>query len=163
VIARRFVLFSVLCLFLLSLTACSAGVKSASASFKSAVSIYSGPSSSYNTHAKPNIDLNAEAATLKSTPGQVALSLIICRLDNSEVLDELASKDPQDLFNILTETALQKSQSLQSLDEQYDLTDILASGKIYVTIKSNDVSSAPAPKSSSTDWIAKFQSAYNAG
>jgi hypothetical protein len=154
------------CLMMLFLTSCSLKLGSAGNNYKNAATATYDSNQSSSSSISLNVDLNTEAASLSSTPGRVALALIICKMDSSRVLDELAKKDAPSLLNILKEIALQKSQTLESLDDQYDLKDILASEQIYVTIKSNDVSSVPAPSSavSSSDngWMQKFKTAINA-
>ena len=158
-IRRSVLIFA--CFALLFLTSCtSKALKSSNqASYNAAATTSSGSAlpSQYR-----NIDINSEASALSTQPGQVALALIICKLDNTKVLDELVKQDPHSLFDLLNETALQKSLTLESLDEQYGLTDILASLNIYVNIKSNTVTSVPTPSSASQNWITKFQQAINA-
>lgn len=159
---RRLMLL-IACFSLLSLTACTSKTMKESGS----VSYYKSDAATNSASTLPsqyrNLDLNSEAAALSTQPGQVALALIVCKLDNTKVLDELVKLEPHALFDLLNETALQKSQTLESLDEQYGLAEILASLNINVSIKSNTVTSAPAASSASQNWIAKFQQAINAG
>lgn len=113
----------------------------------------------------PMPGVTAEAEKLGVSPGRVALGEIICKLDSSNVLEDLVSKNTsQGLLEILRETALQKSTTLESLDEKYELTDILASEDIHVTIASNGVTTQTVPSStpSADDWISRFQSALSA-
>jgi hypothetical protein len=154
------------CLMMLFLTSCSLKFSSSGNNYKKATAATYDSNQSSSSSISLNVDLNTEAASLSSTPGRVALALIICKMDSSRVLDELTQKKAQPLFDILKEIAQQKSQTLESLDDQYGLKDILASEQIYVTIKSNAVTSVPAPSSagSSSDngWMQKFKTAINA-
>lgn len=114
----------------------------------------------------PMPGVTAEAEKLGVSPGQVALGEIICRLDSSNTLEDLVSKNnSQGLLEILRETALQKSTTLESLNEKYGLTAILASEGIHVVITSNGITaqSASSSASSAEDWIPRFQSALSAG
>ena len=103
-------------------------------------------------------DITEEASDYGSSPGRVALAIIINRLDNATVVEDLAQQDAPELFELLRQTASQNSQTLQSLDKQYYLSDILASEGIHVTIESNNVISS-ASGSPDKDWIAKFEKA----
>ncbi|ADU26282.1 hypothetical protein [Ethanoligenens harbinense] len=105
-------------------------------------------------------DLNTMARTYASTPGRIALSLIICRLDRSSYLQPLAQKSAQDLFSMLREVAAQNSQTLESLNTQFHLTDILSSEGIYVQIHANAADPLSTPIAPAPDWITQFQSAY---
>ena len=159
----RRLIFILTFLFLLLLTSCSAKFQNSSAVKKTTADTFDAPpTTSSQSQLKRNIDVNSEAATLKSTPGRVALSLIICKMDSSRVFETLSQKDASELLAIISEVAQQKSQTLESLNNQYGLKDILASEKIYVDIKSNAVTSAAAQSSSDNNWIAKFQTAINA-
>ena len=112
----------------------------------------------------PVSDITVEAQKLSSTPSCVALAEIICQLDSSNHLEDLVQKNnAQKLFEILRETASQKSLTLESIDTQYDLKDILASEGIYVSISSNAVTSLPTgSKPADSSWIPKFQSGVSA-
>lgn len=107
------------------------------------------------------VNLADEARQYASTPGRTALALIICRLDRSSALQGLTQKSAGDLFEMLRETAIQKSRTLESLDQQYDLHDILASEGIHVNIHANaaDTVSGGAP---AADWVSKFEASYAA-
>lgn len=90
----------------------------------------------------------AEKADLYGTSkGRIALALIICKLDSSKSLSDLAQKDAATLFELLRETAMQKSVTLETVDKQYDVTDILASEGIYESIQANNVTSLTAGSS----------------
>lgn len=97
-----------------------------------------------------------------STPGRIALSLLICRLDRSSSLQDLSQKPAQDLFAMLRETATQNAQTLESLNIQFHLTDILASEGISVKIHANAADTLSAPILPAADWMAQFQTAYAA-
>jgi hypothetical protein len=161
-VTRRRVVCLIIGFSLMALTSCSAKMSSANKTADSTAAAGTAvPTTSQTVTLKQNIDMSAEAATLKTTPGKVALALIICKMDNSRALEDLAQKDSQDLLSILSEIAQQKSRTLESLNEQYDLVDILASENIFISIKSNAVTSAPAKSSSDLSWIPKFQDAIN--
>ncbi len=114
----------------------------------------------------PVSDVAAEAQRIGVTPGRVALGEIICRLDSSNVLEDLVAKNAsRDLLEILRETALQKSTTLEALDEKYGLTAILASEGIFVSISSNGVmtqSEASHASVADSDWLPRFQTAISA-
>ena len=149
------------CSILALLVACSSQHSMSKPVSKSSfVSLSSAPSQDSSAKAKRTVDIKSEAAALSSSAGRVALALVIYKLDNSKAVDELAKKDAATLFDILQEVALQKSQSLESLDDQYDLHDILASENIHVTIKANNVTSA-SQTGSNTDWVTNFQNVIN--
>lgn len=107
------------------------------------------------------IDVREEAKKLGSTPGQVALAAIISRLDNASPVEDLSRNSAKELFDDLRQTASQKSQTLEALDQLYDLSDILASEGIYVRFQANNIVSS-APSSASDGWIDGFQKAINA-
>ena len=167
----RLRVYAAVCLVTLLLTSCSYSKLSTAKSGAGDVSVADSIDSSYSaTGSSVSIsgNLYTMAAALDSSPGRVALSLIICKLDSSRMLAELSQKDAQSLFDTLKEIAQQKSQTLESLDDLYDLKDILASEKIYVLINSNAVTSSNAPQSSGNSvdvngWIEKFEKAYAAG
>ena len=119
---------------------------------------------SASASSSPVTDITAEAQKLSTTPGCVALAEIICQLDSSNHLEDLAQKNnAQNLFEILRETASQKSLTLETIDTQYDLKDILASEGIFVSISSNAATSLPTgSRPADSSWIPKFQSAASA-
>lgn len=159
----RRLIFIITCVGLLLLTSCSAKFQSTSGAKKATNDTFNSTSAtSSQPQLKQNVDINSEAATLKSTPGRVALSHIICKMDSSRALETLSQKDARELLAIISEVAQQKSQTLESLNDQYDLKDILASENVYVNIKSNAVTSAAAQSSSDNSWITKFETAINA-
>jgi hypothetical protein len=115
-------------------------------------------------------DIANQAKLYDSSDGRVALSMIICKLDSSYSYSSLVDKSAKELFDILSESAFEKNITLESLDNKYGLSDILASEKIYVIINSNNVSSVPrASKKTSKDsekstsgseqWMTKFKTA----
>lgn len=104
--------------------------------------------------------LQQKAAQLGSTPGRVALAMIIHKLDSTENVDDLAKKSANELFSIIEITAPQKSQTLEGLDRLYELSSILASENIFVQIQANDVVSS-APTSQNKNWVSKFETAIN--
>jgi hypothetical protein len=158
---RRLILI-LTCLGLLLLTSCSAKFQNSSGAKKTTADTFnSATTENPQPQLKRNIDVNSEAATLKSTSGRVALSLIICKMDSSRVFETLSQKDASELLAIISEVAQQKSQTLESLNNQYGLKDILASEKIYVDIRSNAVTSAATQSNSDDSWITKFQAAIN--
>lgn len=108
------------------------------------------------------VDLNVMARTYASTPGRVALSLIICRLDRSSYLQSLTQKSAQDLFSMLREVSSQNAQTLEALNTQFHLTDILASEGIYVHIHANAADPLTTPVAPASDWVTQFQTAYAA-
>jgi hypothetical protein len=117
-----------------------------------------------STFSASSTDVVSEAQKLSSSPGRVALSLIICRLDNSYHLNELSQKDIQDLLSILSETSSQKAVTLEALDAQFNLRGILATEGMTVTIKANQitvVSNGSAPANPDNSWIAPFEKAIN--
>lgn len=147
------------------LVSCTTGWKHDGGGIDSTASVSSALSSSSYI---PATDINAEAQRLGVSPGRVALGEIICRLDSSNRLDDLVPKnDAQELFEILRETALQKSTTLEAINEKYGLTDILASEGIHVDISSNGVtlrSNADNASPGGNDWITHFQAAiFSAG
>lgn len=91
-----------------------------------------------------------QAEIYDSSPGRIALAMLICRLDSSYDYTQLVGKSAKELFETLSETAFEKNVTLESLNTQYGLCDILASEKIYVSIEANSVTSLPAPSSSSS-------------
>lgn len=111
--------------------------------------------------------VTSEAQKLNVTPGRIALGEIVCQLDSSNVLEDLVAKNTsRELLEILRETALQKSTTLETIDEKYGLTSILASEGIYVAITSNGVTEKSgngisAPPAS--DWVPRFESAISSG
>lgn len=145
------------------LTSCSSG-RSLSSTGGSGKQAGSGAVLSASSVSQPVPDIAAEAQKLSKTPGCVALAEIICQLDSSNHLEDLVQKnDAQHLFEILRETASQKSLTLETIDTQYDLKDILASEGIFVSISSNAVTSLPAgSRPADSSWIPKFQSAASA-
>lgn len=114
-----------------------------------------------NASAATSIDIEKEAAKEGSTPGRVALAAVINKLDGTSSVDDLSKKSAQELFDILQQTASQKSQTLESLDQLYYLTDILADEKIFVNFQSNNVVSSMAEDSVQNDWIPKFEKAIS--
>jgi hypothetical protein len=137
---------AVLCAAALALISCSSNSDSvisdkASDIGVSSSQIVSQPSLSNQPNFKASVV--QQAAVYKSSPGRVALSMLICRLDSSCVYTDLVEKSAKELFEIVSETAFEKNITLESLDNNYGLCDILASEKIYVSIKSNNVTSLP--------------------
>lgn len=63
---------------------------------------------------------------------------------------------------MLRETATQNAQTLESLNIQFHLTDILASEGISVKIHANAADTLSAPILPAADWMAQFQTAYAA-
>ena len=109
------------------------------------------------------VDLAAEAQTLGSTPGRTALALIVCRLDPTNSLAALAQKNAADLLSLLQEIAVQKSRTLESLDQQFGLRDILASEHVYVLIHANAADTVSGDGSAaSAGWEQNFEKAYAA-
>lgn len=109
------------------------------------------------------IDVRSQAKKLGSTPGRVALAAIIIRLDNASPIEDLSRNSAKELFDVLRQTASQKSQTLEALDQLYGLSDILASENIYVRFQANNVvSAADESGAASSDWIDRFQKAINA-
>lgn len=106
------------------------------------------------------VDVVSDAKTLGSSPGRLALAIIINRIDGTTAIDDLARKNAQELFDILRQTASQKSETLESLDQIYYLSDILASEKIYVLLQSNNVVSSKAA-SYDANWAEKFDKSVN--
>jgi hypothetical protein len=129
---------------------------------------YSSNSSEYSLNkalkAQINItslqDLNDKSKAMGSTPGRVALALIINKLDDALIVEDLSKKTSQELFDILCQVAPQKSQTLEGLDQLYGLNNILASDGIYVNFQANNVVSAVSQDSSYT-WADKFIKAIN--
>ena len=120
---------------------------------------------SQNTQsAQPNFgaSLVGQAAIYNSSPGKVALSMLICRLDNSCVYSDLVNKSAKELFDIVSETAFEKNITLESLDKRYGLRDILASENIYVSIESNNVTSLPQPSAKPSTTSSAFYSVASA-
>lgn len=115
-----------------------------------------------NSALPPTVNLADMARTYGSTPGRTALSLIICRVDRSSGLQSLSQKSVQELFDILRETATQNAQTLESLNTQFDLVDILASEGVYVKIHANAADTLSTPITPAPDWIEHFQKAYAA-
>lgn len=114
---------------------------------------------------KDYINLNELAQKYGISAGRMALALIICKLDSTMSIDDLIKKESGDLFEILTETATQKSITLETIDQRYGLTGILHSEGINVTIQANNVTSGPALASSQTgsdSWVNQFETAINA-
>lgn len=159
--SRRATVAAICLILLLLFTSCTA--KNSSGSVMQSTKRAGASAAEKSVSSAQPLDLSKEAQKLDVSEGRAALALIICKLDSSKVVSELAQKDASDLLDILTETALQNSQSLESLDEQYDLKDILASEGVYITIKSNAVSESLAPSGSpGNGWVQNFQNAYNA-
>jgi hypothetical protein len=98
--------------------------------------------------------VTAQAKLYQSTPGRVALAMLICKLDSSYDYTDLIKKNANELFDDVSEIAFEKNVTLESLDSRYDLTKILASEKIYVSIVANDVSSLPSARTSTSSLSA---------
>lgn len=105
-------------------------------------------------------DLQKKSQALGSTPGRVALALILNKLDIALVVEDLAKKSSQELFDILRQVAPQKSQTLQGLDQLYGLKNILASDGVYVDFQANNVVSTISINNNLT-WADKFLKAIN--
>lgn len=149
---------------LLSLTVLSACSTQAPQMKKAAVSSSMSVSADHliSSPLPSTVNLADMAHAYGSTPGRVALSLVICRMDRSNSLQSLAQKSAQDLFAMLRETATQNTQTLESLNIQFHLTDILASENIYVKIHANAADALSAPIAPAANWIEQFQAAYAA-
>lgn len=144
-----------------ALAAC--GQKKASSSKSVSAQETGSVSSAASSTLPASVDLAAEAKTLGSTPGRTALALIICRLDPTNQLQPLAQKNAGDLFSLLQEIAVQKSRTLESLDQQFGLRDILASENIYVIIRANAADTVSGAVSSvAAGWEQNFEKAYAA-
>lgn len=150
-------------LLMLSATSCSKqNVKSKNA----APSIRAGHSEKISGPSQPDYsaDLETEAQKYKSSPGRVALAMIICKLENSYSYSDIVKYSAKELFDILSESAVANNITLESLNTRYGLLDILASEKIYVSITANNVTylSPSSSKNASTDstasttWISNF-------
>jgi hypothetical protein len=156
VIVRKITLAAVICaaallLQALLLTSCSSDTgtaKSAKTSNASKAKISQSYQSSQLTQPDFSANVVQQASIYKSSSGRVALSMLICKLDSSYVYSDLVKKSAKELFDIVSETAVEKNVTLESLDSQYGLSDILASEKIYVSIESNNVTSLPQRSSS---------------
>jgi len=161
VFLRRIIISALCLLFTFALVSCNMKSKN-SFNLNSDSEIYTSGAQTSVTLVTVT-DLDAEAKKLSSSTGRVALALIICKLDPHNVFEELSQKNAKELFDTLIETASRKSQTLEAIDGQFNLKDILASEKIYVTIKSNAVTSNASPTSStaSTAWITPFMTAIN--
>lgn len=137
----------------LLLTSCSSGSNPAKSANAGGITLgaKSSQSSQASLPAQPDFGANVvqQAKLNNSSAGRVALSMIICRLDSSYVYSDLIRKSAKELFDIVSETAVEKNVTLESLNSQYGLCDILASEKIYVSIESNNVTSLPQSSSSS--------------
>jgi hypothetical protein len=181
VLTRKISLTVAGCLILLA-TSCalnSTNIKSSNAPQKS---VSSSQTSQYSLQQQPDFSANilSQASLYGTSPGKIALSMLICKLDSSYAYTNLLKKNAKELFDIISETAFKKDITLESLDIRYGLCDILGSEKIYVKIESNNVISMPPTPSSSTkqstasskpsagtsdtassnysiSWIAKFQ------
>jgi hypothetical protein len=105
-------------------------------------------------------ELQKKSQALDSSPGRVSLALILNKLDNALVIEDLAKKSPQELFDTLRKTAPQKSQTLQGLDQLYGLKNILASDGINVDFQANNVISAVSTNNNLA-WTEKFLKAIN--
>jgi hypothetical protein len=107
-------------------------------------------------------DLTDKSKQIGSTPGRLALAMIINKLDNATVVEDLSKKTSKDLFDLLRQDAPQKSQTLEGLDQLYGLNSILASEGIFVDFQANNVVSATSSgSSSSAAWEDKFIQAIN--
>jgi hypothetical protein len=142
------------CTIALLLASCSlnsAATKDVEASKMSSV-ITSSQTSQIDQSTQPDFHASIiqEASLYKSTPGRVALSMLICRLDSSYVYSDLVKKNANELFDIVSKTAFKNNITLESLNTLYGLCDILESEKIYVSIESNNVTSLPQPSVSSS-------------
>lgn len=175
---RRVYLILLTAVIMLFVTSCTfnASVSSRKSDGQKSKS-YSSSSSEYSLNkalkAQINItslqDLKQESQAMGSTPGRVALALIINKLDNARVVEDLSKKTSQELFDILCQAAPQKSQTLEGLDQLYGLNKILASDGIYVSFQANNVVSAVSQDSivaassqdSSYAWADKFINAIN--
>lgn len=163
-------LFTAVALVLLSLlSACSiqksqtthtASVSSTASFSASEKKISSANSGQIKNTLPSTVNLTNMANTYASTPGRVALSLIICSMDRSNSLKTLPQKSARDLFSMLRETAAQNTQTLESLNTEFGLTDILASEGIYVRIHANAADTLTMPTAPAADWITRFESAY---
>jgi hypothetical protein len=99
-----------------------------------------------------------QAALYKSSPSRVALSMLVCRLGSSYIYGDLVKKSAKELFEIVSETAVENSVTLESLNNRYGLCDILASENIYVSIEANSVTSLPQKSRSSLSEKSKSKS-----
>ena len=149
-------------LFVIFCASCGSGGNKEAGSSPSALSEKQASDSSMKSAAESasgsnaKIDLKARSSELGTSPGRLALAIIIDRLDNATVVEDLSKKNAQELFDLLRQTASQKSQTLEGLNSLYHLNDILASEGIYVTIQANNVTSA-ASCSVSDSWIDVFE------
>lgn len=158
---RRLLLFAAAFLSLVLFSACSAfqSKPSTSTSSTTSSSIHKGL---INSTLPSSIDLLDMAHTYASTPGRTALSLVICRVDRSSGLQSLTQKSAQELFSILRETATQNAQTLESLNTQFDLVDVLASEGVYVRIHANAADILSTPITPTSNRIVTFQNAFAA-
>lgn len=106
------------------------------------------------------INLEKLSKQYNSTDGRVAMAVIIYKMDNSAVIEDLSKKSAKELFDYICELAPQASYTLEGLNKLYYLQDILASEGLYVDLQSNNVVSR-ATKSPDKGWIQKFESAVN--
>lgn len=142
------------CVAALLLTSCSSSSGAVKNAKSSAISNgIKGVQTSQNSISKQpdfGADVVEQASFYKSSPGRVALSMLICKLDNSCVYTDLVKKSAKELLDVVSETAFEKNITLESLDNRYGLCDILASEKIYVSIESNNVTSQAQPSATSS-------------
>ena len=138
----------------LLLTSCSSDRDSAKSANASGIALGVKSSQSSQTSQSSQPDFGAsvvqQARLNNSSTGRVALAMLICRLDSSYVYSDLIKKNAKELFDIVSETAVEKNVTLESLNSQYGLCDILASEKIYVSIESNNVTALPQSSTSSS-------------
>lgn len=148
---KRLALVALACTIAVLITSCSQEKVGSLSGASSAAEVYESQVAQASSEDQPDFTASVvkEAKIYDSSPGRIALSMLICRLDSSRVYTDLVKKNAKELFNILSETAFEKDITLESLDNIYGLTDILASEDIYVSIKANSVTSLPQPSSSS--------------
>lgn len=167
---KKLALIALVCTVAIMITSCSSEKSGQYSDTSSAADIYESQVLQTSSGEQPNFSASIvkEAENHDSTPGRVALSMLICRLDSSHVYSDLVKKNAKDLFDILSETAFEKDITLESLNNTYGLSDILASEDIYVIIESNNVTSLPSPStsgaaSSSTTVSVKIMSSIQDG
>lgn len=105
-------------------------------------------------------DLEQKSHAIGSSPGRLALALIINKLDSATDVEDLSKESAQELFDTLRQDAPQKSQTLEGLDQLYGLDDILASEGIYVNFQANNIVSSVSANSGFA-WSDKFIKAIN--
>lgn len=109
-----------------------------------------------------NIDLNTEAGKNGTSKSCVALSLLICKLDNSQTYENLIKQNAKELFSHLCEASAKANITLETINEKYLLAEILSDEDIFVEISSNSVTHLDKkPTRLKNSWYDEFINAIN--